>query len=1063
MPGRFLSGTAAWLFLLLPLSAQAATTSNCLQADPARIRQPQPPAQPSAPAAPSNTLAAARQLTDDGNAALDQGDLATAELDHRKALATRERLAPHGLSVAESLDALGNVALERGDLANAQADLDRALRIRTRLAPASRDLVLSLISLGNLARRRGEIVHQQDYFERAQQVRAVLTPIDRANILDGLGNACSQRDCAQKSEDYFDQALQLRQQYQPDSLGLADTLSFRGRYASQQGDLSQAEQDFNRALELRRQLAPGSLAVAASLNDLGVAARSRGNLAESELCLRAGLEIRQRIVPHGLAVADSLHNLGITFWLREDLAAARIDLEQTLRIRRKLIPTSPALAQSLIWQGLLSMGSGELAAAETYYGQALELLRNNFSSDSVVVASMLVKLGAVARVRGELAESEDYYRRALMIQARQAPGSPAEANNLQALAGLVRQHGKLTEAESEYRQALAILDQKVPDGSARAATLFGLASLLRQEHRPEEAEPVYAQAVDVMERQTATLGGTPEDRSVFRARFENNYKDYADLLIAQKHPDMALRVLERERAWALLEMLDRARVSPGGSRDSELEHQKRLLEVEISAKSSYRIALLDGGGTEGQVSELERQLTQLQDQYSEIQERIALQDPAYTALIHPTTLTGQQVQQLLDDDTVLLEYSLGTYVSYVWAVTRTSLTVYRLPARQVIEQAVVEFRGELTARGLQVNETDAQRRRRLSLADTRFSPVARELSRLVLGPVAGLLSHPRMVIVSDGALQYVPFAALPAPPGPATAGGEPADEAAPLVMEHEITNLPSASVLAELRQEALNRAPPPKSVAVLADPVFDVHDDRITHPDTADVLSELATDAAESMSPSAPRGLRAAAAAIVPESPPDILLDRLLWTRVEAAQIMKVTPAGTGLLAQDFAANLTTALSPALAQYRIIHFATHAVSDSEHPERSGLVLSLFDRRGQPQSGFLSLQQIYDMNLPADLIVLSACETGLGRQIGGEGLVGLVRGFMYAGATRVIASLWSVDDEVTANLMAHFYRNLEQDGLSPAAALRAAQMAVRKESKWRAPYYWAGFQLQGEWR
>ena len=194
-----------------------------------------------------------------------------------------------------------------------------------------------------------------------------------------------------------------------------------------------------------------------------------------------------------------------------------------------------------------------------------------------------------------------------------------------------------------------------------------------------------------------------------------------------------------------------------------------------------------------------------------------------------------------------------------------------------------------------------------------------------------------------------------------------------------------------------------------------------------------------------------------------MVLDRLLWTRVEAAQIMKVTPVGTGLLAQDFAANLATALSPALAQYRIVHFATHAVSDSEHPERSGLVLSLYDRRGQPENGFLSLQQIYGLNLPADLVVLSACETALGREIGGEGVVGLVRGFMYAGATRVIASLWSVDDEVTANLMAHFYRGMEQEKLSPAAALRAAQMAVRKDKKWRPPYYWAGFQLQGEWR
>ena len=178
---------------------------------------------------------------------------------------------------------------------------------------------------------------------------------------------------------------------------------------------------------------------------------------------------------------------------------------------------------------------------------------------------------------------------------------------------------------------------------------------------------------------------------------------------------------------------------------------------------------------------------------------------------------------------------------------------------------------------------------------------------------------------------------------------------------------------------------------------------------------------------------------------------------------MKVTPAGTGLQALDFEASRATALSPQLAQYRIVHFATHAVSDSEHPERSGLVLSLFDRRGQPQNGFLGLEQIYGLKLPADLVVLSACDTGLGQEIEGEGLVGLVRGFMYAGATRVVASLWSVDDEVTAQLMAHLYKSLEQDKLSPAAALRAAQLEVLKENRWSPPYYWAGFQVEGEWR
>src|SRR5581483_8889623 len=193
-------------------------------------------------------------------------------------------------------------------------------------------------------------------------------------------------------------------------------------------------------------------------------------------------------------------------------------------------------------------------------------------------------------------------------------------------------------------------------------------------------------------------------------------------------------------------------------------------------------------------------------------------------------------------------------------------------------------------------------------------------------------------------------------------------------------------------------------------------------------MSQLATDAAESMDLPAPGSLQRTVPGPASQNPSGILLDRLLWTRVEAAQIMKVTPPGAGFQALDLAANLATASSPELSQYRIVHFATHAVSDSERPERSGLVLSLYDRSGQPQNGFLSLQQIYSLNLPADLVVLSACETALGREIGGEGLVGLVRGFMYAGATRVMASLWSVDDEVTAYLMAHFYRSMEQDGL-----------------------------------
>jgi CHAT domain-containing protein/tetratricopeptide (TPR) repeat protein len=1049
----WLWSVALSILLALPV-AEAEQAAGCIQDDPALIQQAGGAEPASTLAGASDGLDVARSLNDVGDAALARSELVKAEAYHRRALAIRQKLAPHSLIVAESLNALGNVALERGDLATARAYLERSLRIRKALAPGSRDFALSLMGLGNLARRRGEVVRQEAYFSQALEVGDALTPTDRADVLDGLGTACNQRPCSQQPQDYLQRALQIRQQWQPDSLAMAGTLSYLGRSANNQGDLQQAEQDFSTALELRRRLAPGSLALAASLSDLGVLARTRGNLAAAELCLRQALQIRRRLAPHGLAVADSLHNLGIVLWLRDDLDGARDYFEQTLQLRRRLAPGSPPLAQSLIWQGLLCMRRDELAASQMYFTQALELLEKDLSPDSLAVAAVLSNLGGVARARGELALAQEYYRKALGIQEREAQDSSAEANSLQSLAGLVRQQGDLAGAESYYRRALVIQEQKVPDSSAHAGGLFALASLLRQEHKREDAERLYAQGVDVLERQTASLGGTPEERSVFRARYENNYKDYVDLLVALGRSEMALRVLERARAWALMEMLARAQVSVHGSADRGLDRTKHSLEEEIGARSSYLIRLLDGMHTEAQLSELDRRLSELQDRYRETEAQIQLQNPAYAALTHPQTLTGQQVQDLLDDETLLLEYSLGPGASHVWAVTRTTLAVYGLPSRNIIEQAASRVRELMTARGRRPKESAAHQRKRLMLADAQYPAAARELSRLVLGPVAGLLENRRIVIVSDGALQYLPFAALPAPSGNADT---------PLVMEHEVTNLPSASVLAELRRQALARVAPPKAVVVLADPVFDSRDERIGSSAGTDAAAELTDSAAALWEQSLSSGPRHLTSQPNADRAAPVYLNRLLWTRLEAAEILKVTPAGEGLQALDFEASRATALSPQLSQYRIVHFATHAVSDSEHPERSGLVLSLFDQHGHPQNGFLGLEQIYSLNLPADLVVLSACETGLGREIGGEGLVGLVRGFMYAGATRVMASLWSVDDEVTALLMARFYKSLEQDGLSPAAALRAAQIEVRKDSRWSSPYYWAGFQIEGEWR
>src|SRR5258708_22064439 len=322
---------------------------------------------------------------------------------------------------------------------------------------------------------------------------------------------------------------------------------------------------------------------------------------------------------------------------------------------------------------------------------------------------------------------------------------------------------------------------------------------------------------------------------------------------------------------------------------------------------------------------------------------------------------------------------------------------------------------------------------------------------MILGPVAELLPEKRLLVVSEGALQYVSFAALPVP---ATGRSEhlAGKAGVPMMSEQEIVNLPSAAVIAELRRAEMGRKPASKEVAVLADPVFDSADERITRATRARSKAALF-----------PERLTRSAAEVGKSRNRSLYLNRLLYTREEARAIIALVSPGKAMVALDFQANRAAATSSMLSEYRIVHFATHGLLDSRHPELSGLVLSMVDKQGRQQDGFLQLEDIYDLNLPAHLVVLSECDTGLGEEISGEGLVGLTRAFMYAGASRVMASLWSVNDAATSELMARFYKALERDRMRPAAALRAAQIQMWRQKLWRSPYYWAAFQIQGEWR
>jgi CHAT domain-containing protein len=194
-----------------------------------------------------------------------------------------------------------------------------------------------------------------------------------------------------------------------------------------------------------------------------------------------------------------------------------------------------------------------------------------------------------------------------------------------------------------------------------------------------------------------------------------------------------------------------------------------------------------------------------------------------------------------------------------------------------------------------------------------------------------------------------------------------------------------------------------------------------------------------------------------------VVFNRLPFTQTEAQKIVALLPGQSSLQQVGFQANRNNVFNSQLKQYRLIHFASHGLLNSQNPQLSGLVLSLFDSKGHSVNGFLRLSEIFNLRLPADLIVLSACQTGLGKIIKGEGVIGLTRGFMYAGSPRVVVSLWSVDDQATSVLMSKFYQAILQDRLTPSAALRQAQIATKSDPNFSSPYYWAAFTLQGEWR
>jgi CHAT domain-containing protein/Tfp pilus assembly protein PilF len=810
------------------------------------------------------------------------------------------------------------------------------------------------------------------------------------------------------------------------------TLNLRGSVQYNLGDPA-AFESLQQALGILTRVSDAE-AESDTLNNLAILYRNRGEEQRAlDYYLRA-LAFR-RAAGDKMREAMSLHNVAVFYADLGENQRAREYFEQALELTRAARDDSGQGA-TLLELGLIYSALGETQKAFDTAQEAVRLTRVSGNRRWEVRA--LVRAGRVHDAAGEGEKAMDYYRLALDL-SRAIPDPSGEGDVLRVLGRHHLAAGQSKQALDALRQALSIT-QSLGDRS-RGLRVLGPLAAAERAAGDEAAARQHSEAALAL---TESLRGSLPDhrlRGSMLAMAQETYDFHVDLLMQayrrEARPSLAERALEvseRSRARSFLELLSESGDGPAAAADPALRDRDRDLEKRLNDAAERQLRVLAGPHAPDQAEAISAEIHDLTREHDLVEAQIRSSSPRSSSFLQAQPLTMAEIQgQVLDDRTILLEYHLGAERSYLWAVTREDVKVYDLPKAAEIETMARRWHDLLSA-GSEAGTASSNETRKQAAA----------LSATLIAPAASQLGNRRLLTVADGALQYVSFAALPAPGKPDT----------PLIVDHEVVSAPSASFLAVLRRHLAGRAPPRKTLAVLADPVFDAGDERITT-GSRKVTAAAVAAPAEGLA----RDLGRAARDVGLQ---DGAIARLPFTRREARAILDLVPVEERMEALDFAASRDTARSPELGQYRYVHFATHGFADSAHPELSGIVLSLVDRKGQEQRGFLPASEVFNLKIPADLVVLSGCRTALGKQIRGEGLLGLTRAFMSAGAARVVASLWKVDDAATAELMKSMYERILRDGQPPAQALRSAQIAMWQGRRWTDPYFWAAFVIQGEW-
>jgi CHAT domain-containing protein/Tfp pilus assembly protein PilF len=710
------------------------------------------------------------------------------------------------------------------------------------------------------------------------------------------------------------------------------------------------------------------------------------------------------------------------------------------------------------------------------YQQAAQIFHDRGALD--FEPGTILKVAQMYRLMKNLEQALSVYERCLQL-SRATGQLRTEANALTDIASVYAEQGRSREALQQYNTVLKFYE-RIKDRRGLAVALNELGTFLLQTGNKDEALKTFRRALPLSEeaadsgtiidtfcnlaRAERALGhldaalelinrslrkieelrtdvGSADLRASYFSGVRKNYDAAIDILTDLERARSgngfaaeALLMSEKSRARALLDLIRESGADLRRDAPKELVDREVELNGLMQRQAQYQLLLKLNGKDSSEIAELENQIVQFRSEYQQIQAKIREQNPRALSLSQFEPLSLQDIQKELRQDDVLLEISVGDERSHLWMVTPNSFQYFQLPSRAVIEERAKELYRLFAERQDESDKLLLQK--------------ALPLSNMLFDQVWTQLGSKRLLLVTEGALQLVPFSALPDPSAPVELNASPKY----LIQDHEIVQLPSIATLRAIRAaEKKNRDAADKIAAVLADPVFSISDTRVQNSSLVPGVASAATG--EDQPESAQRAienLRSSGPA------------RLTHSSEEADAIAKAAPRGTTLVAKGFDATRETALNAHLGEYQIVHFATHGFLDSEHPELSSIVLSMVDKNGVAKNGVMPLHDIYNMDLSAELTVLSACQTALGKDVRGEGFVGLTHSFISAGSRSVISSLWKVDDRATAALMEDLYQSMLQKGLSPAAALRAAKLKVMQDKRWSAPYYWAGFVVQGEY-